>query len=260
MQDQTLVNINLKSQEGNYFYIFLEDTKNSGIMQDIYMMSEIIKNEHNMTEVKKNAIKTIQTSGMYDKLGTNLLLNFTDERTSSNCMKQSVLDAENIHLKVLTFILNCREIPTETLALKLLHLSYKFMASLIWNFQTIKPSLINIVPQISHHLLKNVGCIDFLKEMYDNNKTMLFNDVNVLKLIKLICGAIEQEGDNSFYKSKLLDFFRFLIYCNGKSLKSNQVTILKIMQDDSYKSIILNITDQLIDQLTTEYQQEYDKV
>jgi hypothetical protein len=44
MQDQTLVNITMKSQEGNYVYIYNEDNKDSGIMQDIYMMSEIIKN------------------------------------------------------------------------------------------------------------------------------------------------------------------------------------------------------------------------
>jgi len=77
------------------------------------------------------------------------------------------------------------------LALKLLHLSYKFLVSLIWNFQTIKPTLIPYIPNISHHLRRNVGCIDFLKEMYDNNKTMLFNEVGVIKLVKEICCVIE---------------------------------------------------------------------
>lgn len=44
MQDQTLVNVNMTNQAGNYVFIFKEDNKESGIMQDIYMMSEIIKN------------------------------------------------------------------------------------------------------------------------------------------------------------------------------------------------------------------------
>ena len=52
---------------------------------------------------------------------------------------------------------------------------------------------------------------------------------------------MEKEPEDSFYKSKLLDFFRFLIYCNGKSLKFNQIQILKIMQDDSFKTIILAV-------------------
>jgi hypothetical protein len=48
MQDQTLVNVNFQNQAGNYVFIFKEDNKDSGIMQDIYMMSEIIKNENKM--------------------------------------------------------------------------------------------------------------------------------------------------------------------------------------------------------------------
>ena len=39
MQDQTLVNVNMTNQAGNYVFIFKEDNKESGIMQDIYMMS-----------------------------------------------------------------------------------------------------------------------------------------------------------------------------------------------------------------------------
>ncbi len=122
---------------------------------------------------------------MINKLGVERLTNFTDERTSSNIMKQSVLDAENIHLKVIEFILNCAEIPPEkSYSLKLLHLSYKFLVSLVWNNQNIKPTLIGYLPYIQHHLRKNVGSIDFLKEMYDNNKTLLFNQVHVRKLIR----------------------------------------------------------------------------
>jgi hypothetical protein len=184
MQDQTLVNVSMLNQAGNYFNIYKEDNnvKESGIMQDIFIMSEIIKSEYKISDL--NGIKSLEASGMYKRLGTDKLVNFTDERTSSNIMKQSVLYAENIHFKILEFILNCAEIPTEELALKLLHLCYKFFVSLIWNFQDIKPSLIQYIPRISHHLKKNVGSIDFLKEMYDNNKAMLFNEGNVIKLIK----------------------------------------------------------------------------
>lgn len=106
-------------------------------------------------------------------------------------MKQSVMDAENIHLKILQFVLNCTEVPEQgSESLKLLHLSYKFLVSLIWNYQNIKATLIPYIPLVQHHLKKNVGCIDFLKEMYDNNKTVLFNQVNVTNLVKEICNSI----------------------------------------------------------------------
>lgn len=52
---------------------------------------------------------------------------------------------------------------------------------------------------------------------------------------------MEDEPEESYYKSKLLDFFRFLIYCNRKSLKFNQIQILKIMQDDTFTKIILKV-------------------
>jgi hypothetical protein len=43
MQDQTLVNVTMINQAGNYVFIYKEDNKESGIMQDIFVMSEIIK-------------------------------------------------------------------------------------------------------------------------------------------------------------------------------------------------------------------------
>ena len=41
------------------------------------------------------------------------------------------------------------------------------------------------------HIKKNVGCVDFLKEMYDNNKNMLYNESQVFELIKFMCDTIE---------------------------------------------------------------------
>ena len=102
-----------------------------------------------------------------------------------------------------------------------------------------------------------MGCIDFLREMYDNNKTLLFNYDDVRKLIKEICNSINAEPEGSYYKSKLLDFFRFLIYCNGKSLKNNQILILKIMQDDSYSNILLNVDSRMIEDLVRDYVEGY---
>ena len=47
------------------------------------------------------------------------------------------------------------------------------------------------IPTLIHHIQINVGCIDFLKEMYDNNKAMLYNETVVYDLIKKICETIE---------------------------------------------------------------------
>lgn len=101
-------------------------------------------------------------------------------------------EASNIHDKVLKYIFNCKEIPVDDLAIKLLHLCYKFLISIIENNQDVKLTLIEHIPKMIHHVQKNLGCIDFLKEMYDNNRNMLYNDIEINKLIKVVCNTIEQ--------------------------------------------------------------------
>ncbi len=140
------------------------------------------------------------------------------------------------------------------MAIKLLHLSYYFIVSLIENFNQIKSLMQWHIPKMIHHIKRNVGAIDFLKEMYDNNKTMLYNESAVFQLITDICENIEHEPEDSYYKSKLLDFFRYLIYCNGRALKSHQIQILKIMQDDSYTNIMVHVTEADLQELIQEYE------
>ncbi len=61
---------------------------------------------------------------------------------------------------------------------------------LIENSNQIKIEMQLYIPSMMNHLKFNVGLIDFLKEMYDNNKTMLFHESDVFQLIKQICETI----------------------------------------------------------------------
>ena len=63
--------------------------------------------------------------------------------------------------------------------MKLLHMCYYFIVALIENYNQIKAEMQGHIPKLIHHLQRNVGCIDFLKEMYDNNKAMLYNEIQV---------------------------------------------------------------------------------
>jgi hypothetical protein len=103
----------MKNQDGNYVVVHREDQmpKDSGIMQDMFMISELIRFENTMKNMPNTP--TLDSSKTFAELGTSKMINFTSERTSSDWMKQSVLDAENLHMKVLQFVLNCKEIPTE---------------------------------------------------------------------------------------------------------------------------------------------------
>lgn len=95
----------MKNQEGNYVIVHRDD-KDSGIMQDLFMIGELIRFENSVLNIRQ--VPTLDGSKSYNELGTSKLINFTSERTSSDLMKQNVLNAENIHWKVLQYILNCR--------------------------------------------------------------------------------------------------------------------------------------------------------
>ena len=57
-------------------------------------------------------------------------------------------------------------------------------------------------------------------------------------MIRIVCENVDA-NEGRFYKSKLLDLLRFFIYLNGKTIKSNQILILKIMQDDDFTNILI---------------------
>lgn len=46
-------------------------------------------------------------------------------------MKQEIIYSSNLHTKVLNFIFTCSELPETELGLKLLHMSYYYIVSLI---------------------------------------------------------------------------------------------------------------------------------
>lgn len=100
---------------------------------------------------------------VYNLLSTINLVNFTNERKSTNSGKQQVVRATNIHKKVMNYILNCKEFPETPMAKKLLHMCYKFMVSLIENFQEIKMELLPYLKDMRHQIKKNLGCLDYFK-------------------------------------------------------------------------------------------------
>ena len=82
--------MSLKNQEGNYVIVYKDD-KDSGIMQDLFMIAELIRFENPIKDV--HTFPTLDSSRTFSELGTSKLINFTSERTSSDLMKQNVLDA-----------------------------------------------------------------------------------------------------------------------------------------------------------------------
>ena len=119
-------------------------------MKTMYLINQLMKNEYDLSSI--DTIPSIEDSGTFNILGTDHLLNFTNERTSSCLAKQKLVSATNIHSKIIKFIINCSEIPEEELTRKLLHLSYRFIVGLIENHQEIKTVLEKYIPNMINHL------------------------------------------------------------------------------------------------------------
>ena len=59
--------------------------------------------------------------------------------------------------------------------MKLLNSCYDFLTMLIWNHPENKQDF-NIIEIAIKHLKFNVGCAEFLRELFSNNKVALFSE------------------------------------------------------------------------------------
>ena len=51
----------------NLYFMMYKDEKESGIMQDLYMISELVKNESDMRRLRD--VRTLDSSGTFKNLG-----------------------------------------------------------------------------------------------------------------------------------------------------------------------------------------------
>ena len=86
--------------------------------------------------------------------------------------------------------------------------------------------------KILEHLTLNIGVADFMREMYDNNKNLLYNESDMIAKAKMIREIVNNLPQCDFNRSKILDLLRAMVFFNDKALKTNQIAILKLLQDD----------------------------
>lgn len=71
------------------------------------------------------------------------------------------------------------------------------------------------------HIQHNVGVIDFLRELFTNNKPLLFSEREIPFILNNVISTCNNTLNSLFYKSKLLDFLRVLLIFNSKAVKAN---------------------------------------
>jgi uncharacterized protein YlzI (FlbEa/FlbD family) len=78
------------------------------------------------------------------------------------------------------------------------------------------------------HLKENVGCIDFFKQMYTNNKKLV-KSKDIASVIEKVIEYANDWALNKFQKSKLLDFLRIAVIFDDKGYDINQNMVMEII-------------------------------
>lgn len=112
--------------------------------------------------------------------------------------------------------------------MRALHAAYNFLTVLIWNNIDNKKELENILKIAECHLSYNVGCIDFFKQMYTNNKKLVKKS-EIKPIIELVIDHANNLPITSYLKSKLMDFLRIAVIFDDEGYDINQNMVMELI-------------------------------
>ena len=105
--------------------------------------------------------------------------------------------------------------------MKVLNSCYNYLTMLCWNHLENKLDLIKHKQVMYNHIQYNIGCIEFFREIFSNNKNMLASEREVATVAELAIKYANLTPINQYYKSKLLDFLRVCMVMSNKAIKAN---------------------------------------
>ena len=121
-----------------------------------------------------------------------------------------------------------QEPTTDYLPMRALHAAYNFLTVLVWNNIDNKKELENILQISQCHLKYNVGCVDFFKTMYVNNKKLVKKS-DIKPIIEQIIGYANDLQITKYLKSKLLDFLRIAVIFDDQGYDINQNMVMELI-------------------------------
>ncbi|CAD8078308.1 unnamed protein product [Paramecium sonneborni] len=286
--DFNILNLNLKNQSEYNIYLWVEQNdikeKGTGVIQDLCWLIECLKSGD---QVLQSNVKV-----SYDEFyAENRLQQVYSEKEQNFKLHQSLIKCQDLHENILAFINIASKMVNEVqevssqleaeknnqqsqqnnsddkLIMKTLYVCFQFLTMLLWNHHENKQDqdFIRIIPNLNQYIKYNLYCIQFLRELFQNNKSLLFNETKVTQIINEVVKQCDALNFDQYYKSQLIDFLRVLTIYNNKSIKSNQNLIMAAMQNRNYQKIMIlfdnkeSLFDE-IDKLIDEYQIQYFKV
>ncbi|EAR85423.2 transmembrane protein, putative (macronuclear) [Tetrahymena thermophila SB210] len=194
-------------------------------------------------------------------------INFIGEREDHNLLIQNLIRSYDLHQVFLKFLNDTQdERNKESNNLKILLTSiYQFITLMIWNNNEAKIDLYNTKNIAVNHLVLNVGSLEFLKELYNNSKQLLYNQSEIIYISQSIL-RVAYFTQILFYKAKLIYFLRTLLIQNDKPIKDNQEIVfseiqkfqeLKILDPNNLRQIINKRIDILMKEYSDNLNQSY---
>lgn len=105
------------------------------------------------------------------------------------------------------------------------------------------------------HIEYNIGCIEFFRELFSNNKSLLFSEREIGTISEMAIKCSNRRSISEFYKSKLLDFLRVLLIFNNKAIKTNQILIMsKLQEKQNVNMMVLMKSDSNKYYMLTQYE------
>ncbi|KAL4462930.1 hypothetical protein ABPG72_019582 [Tetrahymena utriculariae] len=186
-------------------------------------------------------------------------INFIGEREDHNLLLQNLIRSYDLHQIFLKFLNDTQdERNKESSNLKILLTSiYQFITLMIWNNNEAKIDLYDTKNIAVNHMILNVGSLEFLKELYNNSKQLLYNQSEIIYISQSVL-RVAYFTQIQFYKAKLIYFLRTLMIQNDNPIKDNQEIVfseiqkfqeLKIFDPNNLRQII----NKRIDILMKEY-------
>lgn len=156
---------------------------------------------------------------------------------------------------LIKFLVNMEEVPTGELARKLMYVIYYYLTLLVWNSLECKNEIVEYLPVIKRQLLFQVGAIDLLRELFDNNPGLLYNHTLFEEIVETVLNHIANKPVD-FYSSKMLDMLRCTLYYNEKTIQQNQIFLLSKLQEYG-KLLVFRVEDLNLRRLIQEFDAGY---
>lgn len=231
LRDPEILNYNeenAKSFPFSIWKVYDQTTKlelqRSGIIQDMYFLSRVLKQNANLKNTE--TLMTVDES-LFDR---GKLLQTITEKEMNDRLFQTMALVQEVHVPIFDYIKMVKEEPATEDHYRLLCSIYNYLTLLVFNNIENKQHMMQYIRLVLPHLEYRVGTPQFIYHVCYNNKLLINDEPFVREIVEAIIKACHKFPINDYERSNLIFTFRAMAMFNEKGHKKNQKLILSLMQ------------------------------